>query len=86
MQALQEQEQAYTYYFLHAAPKNAVEGVSVLPMAKIAIGKENRDKMIESPSDLEQGAVKQERIAAELSERERLITNQGAANGVCSLS
>lgn len=96
VQALQEQEQAYAD-ILHAAPQNAVEGVSVPSMAKIAIGKENKDKVLVSPSDLEQlqelakacavtaaandrrsseleqGAVKQERIAAELSEREHLI-------------
>lgn len=97
VQALQEQEQAYAD-ILHAAPENAVEGVSVPSMAKIAIGKENKDKVLVSPSDLEQlqelakacavtaatndrrsseleqEAVKQERIAAELSEREHLIT------------
>lgn len=97
VQALQEQEQAYAD-ILHAAPKNAVEGVSVPSMAKIAIGKENKDKVLVSPSDLdqlqelakacavtaaandkrsselEQEAAKQERIAAELSEREHLIT------------
>ena len=97
VQALQEQEQAYAD-ILHAAPQNAVEGVSVPSMAKIAIGKENKDKVLVSPSDLEQlrelakacavtaaandrrsseleqEAVKQERIAAELSEREHLVT------------
>lgn len=53
VQALQEQEQAYTD-ILHAAPENVVEGVSVPSVAKIAIGKENKDKVLVSPSDLEQ--------------------------------
>lgn len=87
----------HTPIVLHAAPENVIEGIPVPSMAKIAIGKENKDKVLVSPSDLEQlqelakacavtaaandrrsseleqGAVKQERIAAELSEREHLI-------------
>lgn len=97
VQALQEQEQAYTD-ILHAAPENVIEGISVPSVAKIAIGKENKDKLLYSPSDIEQlqelakacavtaaandrrsselekEAVEQEHIAAELSEREHLIT------------
>ncbi len=53
VQALQEQEQAYTD-ILHAEPLNAVEGVPVPSMAKLAIGKENRDKLLYSPQEIEQ--------------------------------
>lgn len=53
VQALQEQEQAYTD-ILHAAPENVIEGVPVPSVAKIAIGKENKDKLLYSPSDIEQ--------------------------------
>lgn len=97
VQALQAQEQAYTD-ILHAAPENAVQGVPVPSVAKIAIGKENKDKLLYSPSDikqlqelakacavtsaandrrsseLEQEVAEQEHIAADLSEREHLIT------------
>lgn len=53
VQALQEQEQAYTD-ILHAAPENVIEGIPVPSVAKIAIGKENKDKLLYSPSDIEQ--------------------------------
>lgn len=52
LQALQAQKQAYTD-ILHAAPENVIEGIPVPSMAKIAIGKENKDKLLYSPSDIE---------------------------------
>lgn len=40
--------------FLQAEPKKAVEGVPVPPVAKKFIGKENKDKLLYSPSDIEE--------------------------------
>lgn len=39
---------------LYSEPQNAVESVPVPSMAKIAIGKDNKDKVLVSPSDIEQ--------------------------------
>lgn len=38
---------------LHAEPQNAVESVPVPSMAKLAVGKDNKDKVLVSPSDIE---------------------------------
>lgn len=53
VQALQERFDDLSD-ILHAEQQNAVESVPVPSMAKLAIGKENKDKVLVSPSDLEQ--------------------------------
>lgn len=39
--------------FLHAEPQNAVVGVTVPTAAKMLVGKENKDKLLYSPSEIE---------------------------------
>lgn len=39
---------------LHTEPQNAIQSVSVPSVAKLAIGKENKDKVLVSPTDIEQ--------------------------------
>lgn len=53
VQALQGQVDRFNE-IIHAEPKNAIEGVPVPSMAKIAVGKENKDKLLYSPTDIEQ--------------------------------
>ena len=53
VQALQERLNDLSD-ILHTEPQNAVESVPVPSMAKLAVGKDNKDKVLVSPSDLEQ--------------------------------
>lgn len=52
VQALQERFDDLSD-ILHAEPQNAVESVPVPSMAKLAVGKDNKDKVLVSPSDIE---------------------------------
>ena len=52
-QALQATVNKYND-ILHAELQNAIESVPVPSMAKLAVGKDNKDKVLVSPSDLEQ--------------------------------
>lgn len=96
VQALQEQVDHFND-IIHTDPKSSVKGIPVPLLAKAALSKENKDKLLYSASDieqlqelakacaviaaanelrsseLEQKAVEQDNIAAELSKRERLI-------------
>lgn len=52
VQALQERFDDLSD-ILHTEPQNAVESVPVPSMAKLAVGKDNKDKVLVSPSDIE---------------------------------
>lgn len=53
IQALQGQVNRFNE-IIHAEPQNAIEGVPVPSVAKFAVGKENKDKLLYSPTDIEQ--------------------------------
>lgn len=74
---------------LHTEPQNVIQSVSVPSMAKFAIGKDNKDKVLVSPTDIEQlkelakatavTAAAIEQRSSALDERERQLSETESA-------